>query len=422
MSNLRPHISAKDNFFEFEDFDCFNNNACKFASRYKEWNKNRSICEIKTSNGVLELKNNPDQTQIDALLKISEPSLVGKGKETVMDEKVRKSREIKKDKIVLSEKFVKLLKREVIKLKKSLGVLTDITFLLHKITIYEKDSFFDEHMDAEHIENHIATLSIELETNYEGGELVVDKKNIDRAKEGCIQLTMFYTDTPHKINKMIEGYRISIQFDIVQTDNIDLSVYDELEPNITIKTKMSSYKSLIKKGIDKLKEHKVKKIGIPLIHTYFKTDNNELDKTSLKGNDRLMYELMTGHANKIEIHGIITNNGKIYREEILSIFKLNDAFKALYDKSYDEKEHVCESDKKNYDDYDDIELRYDEKNEFAAIKDEYLLGDCVFLNTSHKYKYLYEGKSHDYFSEINLGNEGFFGTIRNNLVMFVTLK
>jgi hypothetical protein len=435
--DLRPHLAADGKLYNFEHFECFDIKR-NHVSRYKEWKANATLCEIKKDGRTFELKNNPKQDQIDILLSVSEKSLVGKGKETVMDEKVRKSFEIKNDlidqklsTIKPSEKFTRLLDRELKKLKKSIGIIGETEMILHKITIYEKDSFFDTHIDAEHEKNQIATLSVELYTEYSGGELVVANNKIPSAKPECLQLTLFFIDVPHKINKLVEGYRISIQFDIIQK-----SVHSEF---------ICVINDNIKLGIDKLKEHNVRRIGIPLNHLYFLNDENKNDEKNkgdnivnsknicLKGKDSQIYNSLLPYTSKIEICGIVMKDEKIYREEVMNIFKIDFAFEALYRESYDTKSKTFNRDveinkksgKIRYDSYDKINLDYreDKNSDFKMIKDEYLLGDCVFLNTKFNYKELYEGISNtDYYGEVSLGNHGFTGTITNNLAIIATLK
>lgn len=403
-----PHVAANAIFYEFEEFQCFKETNKFMSSRFKEWEKR--ICTITIDNALLELNNDPDEKQIESLIEISNQSLVGKGKETILDEKIRKSREIKSDIITLDPKFIKLVNREASKLRKSIGIITKIDIVLHKITIYEKNSFFDTHLDSEHKKDQVATLSIELSTDYSEGQMEINGEIVDKPNKEELQFTMFFTDTPHKINKIGSGHRISMQFDIIQTERLTRTVV--------------GFKRFIKTGIVKLKEKKVTKLGIPLNHIYFVDDVTTVKNISLKGRDKLAYDTLLEHADKIEICGIIIQNEMICREEILNILKLSSAFKALYDKCENEYEkNSNKSEQVKYNSYDEIILKYRDDSKFIAIKDEYLLGNVVFLNTNYKCKYLYEGIScDDDCNEVTLGNEGFYGKIRNNLAMIVTLK
>lgn len=107
---------------------------------------------------------------------------------------------------------------------KKIGILTEVDIVLHKMVIYGKDNFFNEHIDSQHSKNQIATLSIELSTQSSDRNLRIGKTIIDKPKKGTLQLSLFYIDTEHEVRKLTQEHRISILFDVIQKElitNID---------------------------------------------------------------------------------------------------------------------------------------------------------------------------------------------------------
>jgi len=285
--------------------------------------------------------------------------------------------------------------------------------------IYREEDFFEEHIDAPHSENMIFTLSVELyvDCETEGGDLVVGGYRLYHANKDNIRLALFYHDVPHFVKQIENGYRVSLIFDVVQSsDNI---LHQIASPHATS----------FKHGLKKLRDKGFNKIAIKSEHNY--VCKSSINGNQLKGTDRLFYELAKKNgARNIDIVSIYDDDGNIYREEILNVIHLNHAFSNVYvnrEDDYDEDEESDEedllseqsdeedtNDKKltKFSDVDKIKPSYDKKNQYIAIKDEYLLGDTIFLKTNSKEKVSYTGDE-----EIHLGNEGFYGTIYSNLAI-----
>lgn len=59
-----------------------------------------------------------------------------------------------------------------------------------------------------------------------------------------------------------------------------------------------------------------------------------------------------------------------------------------------------------------ISPRYDSYDDFVAIKEEFLLGDILFLASEAPQELKFKGKE-----DVNVGNEGFNGQIFSNLAI-----
>eukprot|EP01103_Thecamoeba_quadrilineata_P001759 TRINITY_DN1160_c0_g1_i3.p1 TRINITY_DN1160_c0_g1~~TRINITY_DN1160_c0_g1_i3.p1 ORF type:complete len:307 (-),score=24.07 TRINITY_DN1160_c0_g1_i3:26-946(-) len=102
---------------------------------------------------------------------------------------------------------------------------------LSKIHIYQKDGHFDEHIDTIISKDHVGTCIIPIGINtYKGGEFLVSEcqslddkstlvyrveaNEIDKNKFEFNWIT-FYNDCLHKVNRVTDGTRIVLQYDVI---------------------------------------------------------------------------------------------------------------------------------------------------------------------------------------------------------------
>lgn len=279
-------------------------------------------------NNEIKIHKGLEKETIDKLFKISVSSLVGKGKETVLDEKVRHSKEILAEKIELNDEFSKMIKNRVQKLSHSLEHFKDVEPILYKMVLYEEGMYFDRHIDAPHQgENHVMTLSVEIPTKdpYMGGEILFENfycPTTDEKLTNDIRMTLFYHDVEHSIQKLQKGNRIVLVFDVIncKTQN-DNHVKDFIENNI----------ESFQKGIDKLSSLGFKRAGMVCNHTYF---NKIPSKDQLKGLDNIFSILTEKSGRELKIVEFLSEtdgwNIIFLPKELLSVFKLSLPFQQLY--------------------------------------------------------------------------------------------
>ncbi|OAX36615.1 hypothetical protein K503DRAFT_647089, partial [Rhizopogon vinicolor AM-OR11-026] len=96
----------------------------------------------------------------------------GRGEETVMDPSYRRGTELKADDISFSNKqdITKYLEKE---LAPAMFVGKKLKIELYKLAIYEEGGHFDWHRDSTHSDAHHGTVFFALNTEWEGGELML---------------------------------------------------------------------------------------------------------------------------------------------------------------------------------------------------------------------------------------------------------
>ncbi len=132
-------------------------------------------------------------------------------KETVYDENVRLSNEIDMTDLYIYEKNHDGFK-EIKKLDINIfpGIDEEITkeigpvqFKAHKLVLYEKESFFKEHVDTLENSSHIGTLLISLSNFYEGGNFIIRHNNNSKSlKLNMGDWCFFYSNCAHEVTKI----------------------------------------------------------------------------------------------------------------------------------------------------------------------------------------------------------------------------
>ena len=83
-----------------------------------------------------------------SIIETCHPAPFGKGSETVVDTNVRKTWELNPDKFRLENPaWEKSLHEMLIRVKEDLGLQGDVTAMLHKMLLYEKDAMFKPHKE-----------------------------------------------------------------------------------------------------------------------------------------------------------------------------------------------------------------------------------------------------------------------------------
>ncbi|GBN11073.1 hypothetical protein AVEN_145028-1 [Araneus ventricosus] len=215
---------------------------------------------------------------IEKLVNISSKAHFGSGEQTLLDENIRNTHEITSDKLHIAFNE-EALDRMMDKLRKVLG-LNDNCVLsphLHNMLIYRTGQFFDMHQDSEKLENMIGTLVIILPNAHIGGDLVIElgeKKHVfssEGIKPVNAKCIAFYADCNHKVEKVKDGYRIALTYNLV------LKAEEPALPSLVNRRLCEA----VKKYFD-LKEDKQKLVYF-LNHSY---TEHGLKWNILKGEDR----------------------------------------------------------------------------------------------------------------------------------------
>lgn len=161
--------------------------------------------------------------QVDALLARSRPSPFGRGEETLLDRKVRDSREIAPAQFSLEgtgwgEAFAGMLGAAA----DGLGCPRErLSAQIYKLLIYEPGGFFLPHRDTEKSGGMVATLVVALPVRGSGGEIIVRHREretvIDMRGDEPSEIVWaaFYADCEHEIRPVLDGNRIVLVYNLV---------------------------------------------------------------------------------------------------------------------------------------------------------------------------------------------------------------
>lgn len=336
----------------------------------------------------------------DELTTSATASDVGIGWETIHDEDVRKSEELLFGSDNMIPGVERLLQRHVSEMAAELGHPTEVKLKPFKIVFYRKGSFFAKHVDSIHEPGQIMTLSVEFPSDdLKGGDLIIEGFTMKHPGPGKMTLNLFYHDAEHNVDRVTEGKRMSVVFNVIQIPDQILPVVDE-------------YRKKAELGIAKLKEKGVKQIGFIANHLYISDKKVKLDE--LKGADLLGALVFSKFSQNVFIESVAEEEGEMYFEALLDVIDTK-SFGTCYRETDITEENVKVSALKPeciVTEYDKINLS--DKSE--VINPKYLMGQTVLLESTARVWMRYEGDE-----EIHTGNEGFSGEILTNLGIFAQI-
>jgi 2OG-Fe(II) oxygenase superfamily len=230
-----------------------------------------------------------------------------------------------------------------------------VNLKLYKLAVYEKDGHFDWHRDTTHGDDHHATVLVALNTEWKGGNLGLrhqgttvdvdlhptiaeeevvededeedeDEDDKDDDKDGGrqgkesksggsadkpsssklnFQIIAFYTDIEHKVEKITDGTRIVLQFDVNvkggqdddseedfdDEDDGDLGGYESIDTLKPLFPVSGTNDTILKELVVMIKEmhasNSVDEVVFPLRHLYRMAS---IKPEYLKGVDGYLYE------------------------------------------------------------------------------------------------------------------------------------
>jgi predicted 2-oxoglutarate/Fe(II)-dependent dioxygenase YbiX len=161
--------------------------------------------------------------QAKQLIKAATRAPYGRGSDTFVDTKVRRTWQIEADRVRIGGKhWGQTLDGIVARAAEGLGVAEPVTVQLYKLLIYDKGSFFVSHRDTEKAPGMFATLVVALPSQSEGGELIVRHKDREaRLDLRCdepseLAFVAFYADCVHEVLPVTRGCRATLVFNLVR--------------------------------------------------------------------------------------------------------------------------------------------------------------------------------------------------------------
>ena len=185
----------------------------------------RISCELFDIDSAISISGKPagtlNEPDVNLILQESTASSFGRGETTVLDPTYRDGKEIPAQNIALANEYFSEISEDDISAAMFLGKTVNVK--LYKLAVYEEGGHFDWHMDSTHSDQHHATLLLALNTSWEGGDFKLRRNGVEtvvdmhpKAERGDINLqaVAFYTDTEHKVEPVVKGIRIVLQYDI----------------------------------------------------------------------------------------------------------------------------------------------------------------------------------------------------------------
>jgi len=252
-----------------------------------------------TVKGLDEIAYPINKSQAELLIKVAHRAPFGKGKETILDKKVRSAWEIDAENLHFrGGLWNKFLQKVLDRIKPELGMEEhEIEAHLYKMLIYEKGDFFLPHKDTEKEKGMFGTMIFGLPSSHIGGELLVrfdgEERVIDFAEEASnykIPYVAFYADCEHEIKPLKEGYRVCLVYNLVQQESGKTVSLEPLAEHVT------RLASILKRDTPS----QAFSPGIVLLGHQYTPEN--FSKAQLKLNDRTLAEALIRAAECAEYY------------------------------------------------------------------------------------------------------------------------
>ncbi|MDP9120100.1 MAG: 2OG-Fe(II) oxygenase, partial [Acidobacteriota bacterium] len=155
------------------------------------------------------------------LCRLARPARYGRGKQTLLDRRVRDTWEIPKSRVKIDQRQWKRTLLPVLEaLRADLGTPDGFRLKaeLHNMLVYAPGQFFQRHQDSEKADGMIGTLVVTLPAAWKGGAMVVEhrgEKVTYRASKQPLSFIAFYADCHHEVCPVKEGYRIVLTYNLL---------------------------------------------------------------------------------------------------------------------------------------------------------------------------------------------------------------
>jgi hypothetical protein len=217
----------------------------------------------------------------------------GKGTQTLVDTKVRKTFELDPQKFRLSQEWNAAVDRAAQLAAEQLGLPAEaVEARLYKLLVYEKGGFFLPHRDSEKHDGMVASLVVVLANPFEGGALVVrhgavkQTLRFEQAAQGKVPYyAAFYADCEHEVQRVTHGIRLCLDYNLVLQPKGEASSGKRAGPADVLTESIKSW----------VETQPAKPLVFALEHHY---TQHGLSLDLLKGADRQVAELVVPAAEK----------------------------------------------------------------------------------------------------------------------------
>ena len=147
----------------------------------------------------------------------------GKGKQTLVNKKVRNTFQLDPKKFRLNDAWNVAIADAMRPVAEQLGLPAEqLEARLYKLLVYERGGFFLPHRDSEKHDRMVASMIVVLPNRFEGGTLVVrhgaaeQTLTFDEAAGGKAPCyAAFYADCEHEVQRVTRGVRLCLAYNLV---------------------------------------------------------------------------------------------------------------------------------------------------------------------------------------------------------------
>ncbi len=159
--------------------------------------------------------------QAGALVALARPARFGRGEDTLVDQRVRRTSEVPKSRVKIDKRRWNATLAPVLEqLRGDLGLPARcrLEAELHSMLVYGPGDHFASHQDSEKADGMVATLVVTLPGSFKGGALVVTHGGASATYRGTsrsLSLVAFYADCRHEVRPVTAGHRVVLTYNLV---------------------------------------------------------------------------------------------------------------------------------------------------------------------------------------------------------------
>ncbi|MFO0799650.1 MAG: 2OG-Fe(II) oxygenase [Gemmataceae bacterium] len=255
----------------------------------------------------------------------------GKGTQTLVDDRVRRTFELDPAKFTLGAGWTAAVVDATRAAAQALGLPADrLEARLYKLLVYERGGFFLPHRDSEKHDRMVASLIAVLPNPFEGGALVVRHGRAeqripfrDAATGTGAGFAAFYADCQHEVERVTSGVRLALAYNLVLAPDTAVRPATPATPADALVEAIGSW----------VARHPTKPLVFALDHHY---TQRGLSLDLLKGADRTLaagVAAAAGHA------GCLVHLAQVSRHLTNSAFDGDDDYgRGYYDDEDDDED------------------------------------------------------------------------------------